>query len=686
MQIKHELPKRLRFKAKSLYDSRLYPEFIENLREEVSGIELIQANPRSKSLIIKYSGNLEVRQKIIAKIANTKADCRARYIEEDEASYYFNQAVLAAGTLALSSILPQWIKILSTGILVAEPLLDGVVALIEKRKVNTEVLDAMALGVSVFRQDYMTAVATRMLTCVGEYLEATTTQTSNDMLQRLLISTPGTAWIKQENGETIEIPASKVKEEDIVFVSAGNMIPIDGQIIEGSATINQASITGESVPVDKEIGAQVLSGSVVEDGSIYIRAVRVGNSTTTARITKFITQALKEKPTIQTSAEKLADRRVYLTLGMGALTFLVTRNLSRVASVLLIDYSCALKLGAPVAIKSALYKAAKAGILMKGGVGIESLSEVDTVVFDKTGTLTHGKLEVSDVIPLGAVKDKKYLLSLIASLEEHTTHPVADAIVAEAKEENLSHINHDHVEFIVAHGLVSHIDGKRVVIGSKHFLRDHEGVDFEVFKDSAQKLDEEGKLILYAAKDKKAIGLVGLRDHLRAEAKQVIDELYASGVKDVVLLTGDTNLKANALAKELGISKVYAECEPEDKAKIVQILQKEGRKVAFVGDGVNDAPALVAADIGIAMPKGADLARATADIVLMQDSVLGVSKAREISQETIKLIKSNFNWAIGLNTGLYFIAMSGTISPVLSSVLHNSITISTLIRGLTAAR
>lgn len=686
MQIKHELPKRLRFKAKSLYDSRLYPEFIENLREEVSGIELIQANPRSKSLIIKYSGNLEVRQKIIAKIANTKADCRARYIEEDEASYYFNQAVLAAGTLALSSILPQWIKILSTGILVAEPLLDGVVALIEKRKVNTEVLDAMALGVSVFRHDYMTAVATRMLTCVGEYLEATTTQTSNDMLQRLLISTPGTAWIKQENGETIEIPASKVKEEDIVFVSAGNMIPIDGQIIEGSATINQASITGESVPVDKEIGAQVLSGSVVEDGSIYIRAVRVGNSTTTARITKFITQALKEKPTIQTSAEKLADRRVYLTLGMGALTFLVTRNLSRVASVLLIDYSCALKLGAPVAIKSALYKAAKAGILMKGGVGIESLSEVDTVVFDKTGTLTHGKLEVSDVIPLGAMKDKKYLLSLIASLEEHTTHPVADAIVAEAKEENLSHINHDHVEFIVAHGLVSHIDGKRVVIGSKHFLRDHEGVDFEVFKDSSQKLDEEGKLILYAAKDKKAIGLVGLRDHLRAEAKQVIDTLYASGVKDVVLLTGDTNLKANALAKELGISKVYAECEPEDKAKIVQILQKEGRKVAFVGDGVNDAPALVAADIGIAMPKGADLARATADIVLMQDSVLGVSKAREISQDTIKLIKSNFNWAIGLNTGLYFIAMSGTISPVLSSILHNSITISTLIRGLTAAK
>lgn len=686
MQIKHQLPKRLRFKAKSIYDARLYPEFIESMQEEIAGINFLEARARSKSLIITYSGEPKVKQKILAKIAATPADCRPRYIEKDSASYHLNQSILAGSTLILSGLLPNWVKILATGVLITEPILEGIVALIEKRKINTEVLDAMALGVSVIRRDYMTAVATRMLTSIGEYLEATTTQTSNNMLQRLLVSTPGTAWIRQENGETIEIAASKVKKEDIVFVSAGNMIPIDGQIIEGSATINQASITGESVPVDKESGAEVLSGSLVENGSIYIRAIRVGNSTTTARITKFITQALKEKPEIQTSAEKLADRRVYLTLGMGVLTFLLTGNLSRVASVLLIDYSCALKLGAPVAIKSALYKAAKAGILIKGGIGIESLAEADTIVFDKTGTLTYGKLEVADVIPLGEIKDKEYLLALIASLEEHTTHPVADAIVAEAKQENLAHINHDHVEFIVAHGLVSHIDGKRVVIGSRHFLRDHEGVDFEVFEEEAKRLDEEGKLILYAAKDKKAIGLVGLRDHLREDAKQTIDKLYASGVKDIVLLTGDTNLKANVLAKELGIGRVYAECEPEDKASIVQKLQAEGRKVAFVGDGVNDAPALVAADIGIAMPKGADLARATADVVLLQDSILGVSTARDIAQDTIKLIKSNFNWAIGLNTGLYFIAMSGSISPVLSSILHNSITISTLVRGLSAAR
>lgn len=686
MQIKHELPKRLRFKAKSIYDSRLHKEFTESLQEEVGAISSLRANFNSKSLIIEYSGEPKVREQIIAKIKSTPPNCRARFIEKDEATYYLNQAILAGGTLALSSLLPNWLKILSTGILVAEPILEGALALVEKRKINTEVLDAMALGVSLVRRDYMTAVATRMLTCIGEYLEATTTQTSNDMLQRLLVSSPGTAWIRQANGETIEIPASKVKEEDIVFVSAGNMIPIDGQIIEGSATINQASITGESVPVDKEIGAEVLSGSLVEDGSIYIRAVRVGNSTTTARITKFITQALKEKPSIQTSAEKLADRRVYLTLGMGVLTFLVTGNLGRVASVLLIDYSCALKLGAPVAIKSALYKAAQKGILIKGGVGIETLSEVDTVVFDKTGTLTHGKLEVSDIIPLGKVKDKEYLLALIASLEEHTTHPVADAIVAEAKQENLAHINHDHVEFIVAHGLVSHIEGKRVVIGSRHFLRDHESVDFKIFEKDSKRLDEEGKLILYAAKDGEAIGLIGMRDHLRSEAKETVEKLYSAGVKDVVLLTGDTSLKANALAQELGITKVYAECEPEDKANIVQSLQSEGRKVAFVGDGVNDAPALVAADIGIAMPRGADLARATADIVLLNDSVAGVGLARDISKDTIKLIKSNFNWAIGLNTGLYFVAMSGTISPVLSSVLHNSITISTLVRGLSAAK
>jgi heavy metal translocating P-type ATPase len=685
MLIVHERPGRVRFRAGSSYDARLHEDFVNCLPQKITGVSHARANPIGRCLVVRHDGSASTRAALLRLIATTPPALRPRPLEITATDRYLRATLLSAAVFAAGLVIPQaWRAALT--LTVATPVLAKGVRAVLRKGLSVDVLDSAAIGITLLRRDFGTTAVTLTLLNLGNYLEATTNASSTGLLRRLLARPPEHAWIESADGSLARISTRDVPEDDIVVVGLGEAIPVDGQVVSGAASVNMASITGESVPVDREAGARVLAGGIVEAGRLRIRAVRVGDATTTARIAQFIEAALERKPVIQSSAERLAEQRILFTLGLGALTFALTLDPNRLASVFLVDYSCALKLGAPAAIRSALYWGAKAGILIKGGRGIEALAEIDTFVFDKTGTLTFGQLKVTDVVPIGAQYSQKQLLALLASLEEHATHPVADAVVREARRNALEHIHHEEVEFIVAHGLISEADRQRVVVGSRHFLEEHQKVPFAPFERISEQLEDEGKILLYAAIDGKPAGIVGLRDRSRPEAAATLSRLRSLGIQSLVMLTGDRKEKAQSLANELGLDTVFFEHGPEEKAMVVRNLQAEGCKVAFIGDGVNDVPALVAADVGIAMPRGTDLTRATADVVLLRDEIAGVVESRALAEKTVRMIRSNFRWAVALNTLLFVAAAAGRASPVFYVVAHNAVTIGTLVRVLIGLR
>lgn len=443
-------------------------------------------------------------------------------------------------------------------------------------------------------------------------------------------------------------------------------------------------MTGEDVPVRKEAPKRVIAGSVLEEGRVRLVATQVGADTTTARVSRFIQESLSKRSDTQRLADELADKRVYLTLGTGGIVYALTRDLIRLQSVFLVDYSCALELGTPVAFKSGIYRAAKHGVLMKGSEAVEQLAAVDTIVFDKTGTLTHSELIVTDVLVFSASKacSQEDLLALVACVEEHARHPVAEAVVDAARERDLQHISHGEVDYLVAHGMSADVKGGRVVVGSRHYLEEHHAIDFAGHEARIAHLQDEGKILLFVGNDDGPVGIIALRDTMRKDAPATLARLRELGVQRLMMITSDRRAKGEALGSELGLDKVYAELPPEEKAVIVEELQARGSKVAFVGDGVNDGPALVAADVGQAMPRGADIARATADIVLMDDRLSAVADAREIAAKTMGLIRGNFTAAVGINTGILGGAILGWLSPVASALLHNGTTIGILLNAL----
>lgn len=681
MHVVHETPGRLRLRCPSRHDMRLDADFVEALPRSLAGVRHARANPSARSLVIRYDGTPGTRAALLRAVTQAAGTVRPRRPGPRKAATSLGATVVSAGTLLAGALLPPALRSMATWGIAAPTMVKGLRALVAKG-VSVEALDATALAIALARRDFGTAAATLTLLNIGDYLEATTREASDDLLRRLLAKPPSHAWRESADGSLQEVAADQLRQEDVVVVGPGEMIPVDGQVVSGAATINLSSITGESVPIDREAGGRVLAGGVVEQGRLRIRSVRVGDATTTARITAFIRSALDRPARIQSNAERLARQRVLITLALGAVTFALTRDVSRLASIFLVDYSCALKLGVPVAMKSALYRGARAGILVKGGRTIEDLAAIDTVVFDKTGTVTFGELSVADIVPVDDRRSGDELLALLASLEEHATHPVADAIVREARRNALEHIHHDEVDFIVAHGLISEVRGKRIVVGSRHFLEEHETVPFAAFEDDSRRLTGEGKLLLYAAIDGKPAGIVALRDRLRPEAASAIRRLRQQGVGTIMMMTGDHQPASRAVAGDLDFDSVFADCQPEEKAEIIRDLQRAGRRVAFVGDGVNDAPALIAADVGIAMPRGSDLTRATADVVLLRDRLSDVARSLALAGDTIRLIESNFRWAVTLNSVLFLAAVTGRAPPVFSSVAHNSVTIGTLLRAL----
>lgn len=441
-------------------------------------------------------------------------------------------------------------------------------------------------------------------------------------------------------------------------------------------------MTGEAEPIIKYRGDRVISGTIVEEGRFRIWAENVGANTATQRIKHYIENSLNEKSSVQLKANKLANKLVPVTLGLATASYIFTKDFERVASILQADYSCALKLATPVAFKSTISKAGHNGIMIKGAKSIEALSNADTFVFDKTGTLTAGELEVICVESYDDNWSEDQLLNLTASTEEHYFHPVAEAVVKAAKQRGFVHMHHEEVEFIVAHGVKTEVKEKSVIIGSRHFLEDDEKIDFSEHKDKIENSLRDGRTLLYIGYDGKLLGTITLADELRHNAKVAISRLKKLGVKNIIMLTGDTKQKAQMIADELGIDEVKAELLPQDKAIIVKELMAQGKKVAFVGDGINDAPALISAHVGISMSRGADIAKATADISLLKDDIMAVVEAKEYANKTMNLINNNFNATVGINSCILAGATFGVFSPIVTAVLHNGTTIGLLFNSI----
>lgn len=565
-------------------------------------------------------------------------------------------------------------------LLTSYPLLkEGLLDLVENG-LTSHVLEAAAVAVSLLRKDYKAANSTNFMLNIGEYIEESAVLKSDDLVKELAKPQLTHAWV-EENNELVKKSTDELKIGDIVVVSTGEAIAVDGYIVDGDANVNCVSMTGEANAVFKERGDRVLSSTIVEEGRIKIWAEAVGENTTTAKILHYMKDCLEEKSQIGKKAVNLANSLVPFTLSLAAIAYLFNGS-SALASVLQADYSCALKLATPVAFKSAISYAGKRQILLKGSQVLERLSEVDTFVFDKTGTLTSGDLKVKAVYSFVKEYDEQSLLNLSASAEEHYFHPVAEAVVKAAKQNGFSHINHGEVEFIVAHGIKTSIDKEEVIIGSRHFLEDDEGVDFSKNEDKINELLNSGLTLLYIAKAKQLLGVIAMSDELRFNSKESILKLKQNGVKEVIMLTGDIYDRAISVANELGIDKVYAQLLPQDKAQITKKLKDEGRKIAFVGDGINDAPSLVQADVGISMQKGADIAKASADIALLKDDISCVVQAKILANETMKKIQKNFKSTVWINSAILLGAASGILNPSTTALAHNGTTIALLINSL----
>ena len=638
----------------------------------------VRVNKKAKSVIIGFESNFDEIKEFIENLPIENFN--KRKVSPNKSKIY-----KAATALAVTPfIADNGAKALSS-LIAAAPLLKEGVSEALKGGITSKVLEATAVGVSLARRDFLAANSTNLMLTIGEYMEESAVHRSDDLIKELARPNIEEVWIEVNNHgkkSLKKIATADVKVGDIVVVGAGESIGIDGYIVEGTASVNQVSMTGEAEPVKKERGDRVMSGTVVEDGRIKIWAESIASESATARIKSYIQSSLNEKSAVGLKATKLADKLVPVTLSLAGVSYLLSRDMTRVASVLQADYSCALKLATPVAFKSSISKAGRNGVLIKGAKAIEALASADTFVFDKTGTLTHGSLSVVKVHSFKKEFTEAQLLNLTASAEEHYFHPVAEAIVKAAREIGFHHIHHDEVEFIVAHGVKTYVGGKEVVIGSRHFLEDDEQISFSKHEKIIKNEVDSGLTLLYVGYDKELLGVIAMRDTMRENAAQTLAKLRKLGVKELIMLTGDVQSKAGQVASELGIDRVYANCLPTDKAGIIEQLKAEGKKVAFVGDGINDAPSLTKAHVGISMQKGADIAKATADISLLKDDIGSVAVAKDAANKTIKLINANFNATVGINSLILAGATFGFFNPIATAVLHNGTTIGLLANSM----
>ena len=575
-------------------------------------------------------------------------------------------------------LLPAPIRAIYTTVVSVKYIWKGIQTLAQG-KIEVPVLDATAIGVSMLRGDYGTAGSVMFLLGVGELLEEWTHKKSVGDLARSMSLNVGKVWLKKD-GQEILVPSEKIVAGDEIVVHMGNLIPFDGEVSNGEGMVNQASLTGESVPVRRTLGSVVYAGTVLEEGELTILVKQTGGSSRYEKITAMIEESEKLKSGLESKAEHLADRLVPYSLGGTALTYLLTRNATKALSILMVDFSCALKLAMPISVLSAIREANQHKITVKGGKFLEAVAEADTIVFDKTGTLTKAQPTVAEVVSFSETKSPDELLRIAACLEEHFPHSMAKAVVDAAREKYLDHEEmHSKVEYIVAHGISTTINGKKAIIGSYHFVfEDENSIIPEGMEEKFRHLPEEYSH-LYLALEGVLAAVICIEDPLRPEAAEIIRQLKKTGLKKIVMMTGDSERTAKAIAKKVGVDEYYAEVLPEDKANVGEKEKVEGRKVIMIGDGINDSPALSAADVGIAISEGAEIAREIADITVAADDLAEILVLRMLSNRLMKRIHKNYRFIVTFNAGLILLGVGGILQPTTSALLHNT---STLYIGL----
>ena len=550
------------------------------------------------------------------------------------------------------------------------------------RRLEVEVLDALSIGVSLLRGDFGTAGSVMFLLNLGSLLEEWTRKKSLDDLARSMALNVDKVWVRSQGTEVL-VPLTKVRSGDEVVVRSGNMIPLDGTVLEGEAMVNQAALTGEAMPVRKAEGSTLYAGTVVEEGECVFIAKAEGGSNRYDKIVAMIEESEKLKSSTENRALVLADKLVPWCLGATVVTYLLTRNATRAISCLMVDFSCALKLSMPLAVLSAMRECGSYHITVKGGKYLEALSQADTIVFDKTGTLTRATPQVVEVVPFSGCNERE-VLQLAACLEEHFPHSMANAVVRAAKERGISHEEmHSEVEYIVAHGIASRVGGQRVVIGSHHFVFEDEKCTIPAAEQ--QKFDalKPAYSHLYMAASGQLVGVICISDPLRPEAAAVLNGLRALGIRNTVMMTGDSERTAAAIAKQVGVDRFFAEVLPEDKANFVQQAKAEGHTVVMIGDGINDSPALSAADIGIAINSGAAIAREIADVTIKADSLEELVALKAIANSLQKRVHANYRFVLTFNSTLIALGALGILQPASSAMLHNLSTIGISLKSMT---
>ena len=659
-------------------------DILEYYLKARAGVLDVKVNDRTGDAIITYEGT---REGIVEALSRFSYQENAGLVPEHTGRAlnreYEDKLVLTVVNRVVNVLFfPQPLKRVLTGIKAIPYLLKGIGTLL-RGKIEVALLDAVAISASILTGDYDTASSVMFLLGIGEILEEWTHKKSVDDLARTMSLDVDKVWTVVQ-GEEVLLPINEVQIGAEIIIRTGNMIPLDGKLCSGEAMVNQASMTGEAVPVRKVAGSYAYAGTVVEEGECHIIVEKAAGSGRYDRIVKMIEESEKLKSSTEDRASHLADKLVPYSLGGAVLAYLLTRNVTKALAFLMVDFSCALKLSMSVAVLSAMREAGKYHISVKGGKFMEAISEANTIVFDKTGTLTYAKPKVEQIITFMG-EDENEMLRMAACLEEHYPHSMANAVVTEAELRDLHHAErHSKVEYVVAHGISSIYEGKRVLIGSYHFVFEDEHC--EIPKGEEEKFNSipEEYSSLYLAVNGKLAAAILISDPLRAEAKDVIGRLKSLGIDKVVMMTGDNKHTAKAVAKKVGVDEFYAEVLPEDKATFIQEEHKKGRKVIMVGDGSNDSPALSEADTGIAISAGAAIAREVADVTVSEGNLYELVILKEISNRLMRRINDNYRFIIGFNSALIAMGFFGVITPSGSALFHNLSTIATGLKSMTA--
>lgn len=675
--VKHEINGRLRIhvvqKRMTYTEADTLSWFLSN-QKNVTDVKVYE---RTADAVICYVGTREEVLNLLKEFSyeNTKLPEHVAAGSGRELNAVYQEKLVMKTVLHYGSklFLPMPVRAVITSVKSVKYIWHGIRCLMHG-KIEVPVLDATAISVSVFRRDYATAGSVMFLLGIGEIIEEWTHKKSVGDLARSMSLNVNKVWLKR-NEQEILVKSSDIEPGDHVVIRMGNVIPFDGEVVTGEGMINQASLTGESLPVRRSVGQSVFAGTVLEEGEIEVLVKAVSGSTRFEKIVTMIEDSEKLKSSVEGKAEHLADRLVrYTLLGTGAV-WLLTRNITKTLSVLMVDFSCALKLAMPITVLSAIREAGENNITVKGGKFLEAVADADTIVFDKTGTLTKATPTVKEIVAFSEYSEND-LLRIAACLEEHFPHSMAKAVVDAAKERHLFHEEmHSKVEYVVAHGISSSIDDKKVLIGSSHFIFEDEGCTIpSEYQDRYDSLKPEYSH-LYLAIEKQLVAVICIEDPLREEATEMVRDLKKAGIRKVVMMTGDSERTAAAIAKRVGVDEYYAEVLPEDKANFVEKEKAEGRKVIMIGDGINDSPALSAADAGIAISDGAEIAREIADITIAADDLREVVTLKLLANAMMKRIHKNYRNIVGINSGLILLGVTGIVQPTVSALLHNASTL-----------